>query len=106
MRDVNTSVHHTRIPTALLSFFPLCEEATTARYWMTFLVFSVFPAPDSPLKKKERKTFVYKNKCEKILFKMKIKGTDRFSFQLITVFLNENHVPERTAPKSKNIIAL
>ena len=23
--------------------------ATAARYWMTFLVFSVFPAPDSPL---------------------------------------------------------
>lgn len=25
------------------------ELATAARYWMTFLVFSVFPAPDSPL---------------------------------------------------------
>lgn len=24
-------------------------EAIAARYWMTFLVFSVFPAPDSPL---------------------------------------------------------
>ena len=23
--------------------------ATLARYWMTFLVFSVFPAPDSPV---------------------------------------------------------
>lgn len=34
----------------LVSFLPLWEEATTARYWMTFLVFSVFPAPDSPLK--------------------------------------------------------
>lgn len=34
----------------LWSFRPLCEEATWARYWMTFLVFSVFPAPDSPLK--------------------------------------------------------
>lgn len=31
------------------SFLLLCEEATCARYWMTFLVFSVFPAPDSPL---------------------------------------------------------
>ncbi len=28
------------------------EAATYARYWITFLVFSVFPAPDSPLKKK------------------------------------------------------
>lgn len=37
------------ILTILLSFLPLCEEATIARYWMTFLVFSVFPAPDSPL---------------------------------------------------------
>lgn len=35
--------------TGFASFFPLCEEATTARYWITFLVFSVFPAPDSPL---------------------------------------------------------
>lgn len=32
-----------------------CEEdlgllaATWARYWMTFFVFSVFPAPDSPV---------------------------------------------------------
>ena len=27
-----------------------CEsEAIAARYWMTFLVLSVFPAPDSPL---------------------------------------------------------
>lgn len=25
------------------------EVATAARYWMTFFVFSVFPAPDSPL---------------------------------------------------------
>lgn len=25
------------------------EFATAARYWMTFLVFSVLPAPDSPL---------------------------------------------------------
>lgn len=33
------------------SFFPLCDDATTARYWMTFLVFSVLPAPDSPLLK-------------------------------------------------------
>lgn len=35
--------------TGFTSFFPLWEEATTARYWITFLVFSVFPAPDSPL---------------------------------------------------------
>ena len=25
------------------------EVATAARYWMTFFVFSVLPAPDSPL---------------------------------------------------------
>ena len=25
------------------------DEAMAARYWMTFFVFSVFPAPDSPL---------------------------------------------------------
>lgn len=29
--------------------FLLLDDATNARYWMTFLVFSVFPAPDSPL---------------------------------------------------------
>lgn len=34
----------------LLSFLPLWEDATTAKYCMTFFVFSVFPAPDSPLK--------------------------------------------------------
>ena len=38
-----------KLLTELVSFLPLCEEATTARYWITFLVFSVFPAPDSPL---------------------------------------------------------
>lgn len=37
----------------LVSFLPLCDEATTARYWMTFLVFSVLPAPDSPLRGKK-----------------------------------------------------
>ena len=26
------------------------EVATAARYWMTFFVFSVLPAPDSPLR--------------------------------------------------------
>jgi hypothetical protein len=26
-----------------------CDGAIAARYWMTFLVFSVLPAPDSPL---------------------------------------------------------
>lgn len=31
------------------SFLPLGDDATWARYWMTFFVFSVFPAPDSPL---------------------------------------------------------
>lgn len=39
-----------RLTGILWSFLPLCEEATWARYWMTFFVFSVFPAPDSPLK--------------------------------------------------------
>ena len=32
------------------SFRPFGDDATWARYWMTFLVFSVFPAPDSPLR--------------------------------------------------------
>lgn len=42
-----------RILTGMLwSFLPLWEEATCARYWMTFFVFSVFPAPDSPLRQK------------------------------------------------------
>ena len=27
-----------------------------AKYWMTFFVFSVLPAPDSPLVKKRRQT--------------------------------------------------
>lgn len=44
------TVTATALTVMLVSFLPLCEEATTARYWMTFLVFSVFPAPDSPLK--------------------------------------------------------
>ena len=26
------------------------EDATYAKYWITFFVFSVLPAPDSPLK--------------------------------------------------------
>ena len=29
--------------------YGVSEVATAARYWMTFLVFSVLPAPDSPL---------------------------------------------------------
>ena len=33
--------------TFLVDFFP--EVATMAKYEMTFLVFSVLPAPDSPL---------------------------------------------------------
>ena len=28
---------------------PTASEAMAAMYWMTFFVFSVFPAPDSPL---------------------------------------------------------
>ena len=27
------------------------EAATYAKYWITFLVFSVFPAPDSPVQR-------------------------------------------------------
>lgn len=38
----------------LTSFLPLWDEATTAKYWMTFLVFSVLPAPDSPLGRKRK----------------------------------------------------
>lgn len=29
--------------------YGVSDVATAARYWMTFFVFSVFPAPDSPL---------------------------------------------------------
>lgn len=36
------------------SFLPFGDDATWARYWMTFLVFSVFPAPDSPLRGRQR----------------------------------------------------
>jgi hypothetical protein len=35
------------------------ELAMAARYWMTFLVFSVLPAPDSPL-------------CESALFRLQV----------------------------------
>lgn len=45
----STLIYRMLLLTGLASFLPLCEEATTARYWITFLVFSVFPAPDSPL---------------------------------------------------------
>ena len=34
-----------------VDFCDFMEAATWAKYWMTFLVFSVFPAPDSPLEK-------------------------------------------------------
>lgn len=33
----------------LLSVGGCASDAIAARYWMTFLVLSVFPAPDSPL---------------------------------------------------------
>lgn len=42
--------HHTCMASLFLPrVLPLWEEATWAKYWMTFFVFSVFPAPDSPL---------------------------------------------------------
>ena len=34
----------------LVSFFLSPATAIVAKYWMTRLVFTVFPAPDSPLK--------------------------------------------------------
>lgn len=37
------------------SFLVLWEEAMWARYWMTFFVFSVLPAPDSPLQRQTGK---------------------------------------------------
>ena len=46
----------------LWSFLPLWEEATCARYWMTFFVFSVLPAPDSPLWDKRS---THKQSCSK-----------------------------------------
>lgn len=52
--DINTLHSESAILTGMLwSFLPLCEEATYAKYWMTFLVFSVLPAPDSPLQYNE-----------------------------------------------------
>lgn len=39
------------LPGAPASFLPRSPMAAmTAKYWMTLLVFTVFPAPDSPLK--------------------------------------------------------
>lgn len=39
------SICFSRVP----KVFDEPSDATAARYWMTFFVFSVFPAPDSPL---------------------------------------------------------
>lgn len=39
--------------------YGVSEVATAARYCMTFLVFSVFPAPDSPL-------YFHVNQCQRI----------------------------------------
>ena len=39
------------------------EAATYAKYWITFFVFSVLPAPDSPLKTKLRKPFNIRGNC-------------------------------------------
>ena len=36
------------LPLSAADFSPL-EVAAVAKYWMTRLVFTVFPAPDSPL---------------------------------------------------------
>lgn len=36
-----------------------CDGAMAARYWITFLVFSVLPAPDSPLS--DARTSVIRN---------------------------------------------
>lgn len=38
------------------------EAATQARYWMTFFVFSVLPAPDSPVHKIDWSSRSEKNK--------------------------------------------
>jgi len=35
--------------TSAETFLPLTPAATKAKYWITFFVFSVLPAPDSPL---------------------------------------------------------
>lgn len=43
--------HNTFFPDSCGSTFPTDALAMLAKYWMTFLVFSVFPAPDSPLRK-------------------------------------------------------
>lgn len=53
------SASHTCMASLFLPrVLPLWEEATWAKYWITFFVFSVFPAPDSPLEYTVRDTSV------------------------------------------------
>lgn len=48
-------------------FLSAWAGATWAKYWMTFFVFSVFPAPDSPLHGREKKTwYVHVTKNESL----------------------------------------
>lgn len=50
LTSVVSLLWHTCAASLFLPRVPLLwEEATWAKYWMTFFVFSVFPAPDSPL---------------------------------------------------------
>lgn len=50
LTSVVSLLWHTCVASLFLPRVPLLwEEATWAKYWMTFFVFSVFPAPDSPL---------------------------------------------------------
>ena len=60
------NVYHTQYSTcfsfttflSLVSFFAP-PAATLAKYWMTLFVFTVFPAPDSPLTKKGKEFSFY-----------------------------------------------
>ena len=48
--DPATFHSHKMLPTCSSTLPSFLRPAICARYWITFFVFSVFPAPDSPLK--------------------------------------------------------
>ena len=51
---------------------PATLAATKAKYWMTFLVFSVLPAPDSPLNLFHNKCLTYYRLIFNFFFKYKL----------------------------------
>ena len=54
-----TQKFNINIFTSAETFLPLTPAATKAKYWITFFVFSVLPAPDSPLDMKLRIIYNY-----------------------------------------------